>query len=600
MEKYIQPVIQIDGRRLYYSFLAGARKIIASQVELNRINVFPVNDGDTGSNMAATVRSIFDTVRPHRSYNVTMKRIAEAALTNARGNSGIIFAQFLYGLSNETVERKTINLHEFSESLRKSVRYIYEAIANPVEGTMLTVIREWAAYISSQRSNSGDFIQMLLNSEKVLSKSLAETKNKLAILKQSNVVDAGASGFVLFIKGIIDFIRNSSVRKLLQTKAESIILPDEMLHIPEEVHLRYCTEAIIQKVTADTHSLTQMLSKYGDSVVVAGSDTMKHLHLHTNDPADFFDELRNFGAITFQKADDMVRQSDTMYRRKWKIALVTDSTCDLSSDLIDQYQIHVLPINIQIGDNHYLDKLTLQPIQFYKLMEEGYAYPKTSQINEKAFINLYSHLASHYDSVIAVHLTGQFSGTFHNSRKAATLISQESGRIISVIDSKNLSGALGLIVLRVARSIEAGLPHDQIVEMAENWVRQARIFVSVQTLKYMVRGGRVSPMKGWIASVLNINPIISMDENGKSMIFGKTYSQKSNMEKVMQHIRTLVKDGKIWNFIVLHANNPRAAKWYEDQMRELTGLDAVSVVDISPVVGANAGIGAASVAFMLD
>jgi DegV family protein with EDD domain len=334
--------------------------------------------------------------------------------------------------------------------------------------------------------------------------------------------------------------------------------------------------------------------------VVAGSDTMKHLHLHTNDPAEFFDELRNFGTITFQKADDMARQSDTVYRRKWKIALVTDSTCDLSSELIDQYQIHVLPLNIQIGDNHYLDKLTLQPPQFYKLMEEGYAYPKTSQINEKAFINLYSHLASHYDSVIAVHLTGQFSGTFFNSRKAATLISQESGKLISVMDSKNLSGALGLIVLRVARAIEAGLPHEQIVEMADNWIRQARIFVSVQTLKYMVRGGRVSPMKGWIASILNINPIISMDENGKSMIFGKTYSQRSNMEKVMQHIRTLVKEGKIWNFIVLHANNPRAAKWYEDQMRELTGLDAVSVVEISPVVGANAGIGAASVALMLD
>jgi dihydroxyacetone kinase-like predicted kinase len=179
MEQYIQPVIQIDGRRLYYSFLAGARKILANQSELNRINVFPVNDGDTGSNMAATVRSIFDTVHPHRSYKVTMKRIAEAALSNARGNSGIIFAQFLYGLSNETVEQNSINLHEFSESLRKSVRYIYEAIANPVEGTMLTVIREWAAYISSQRGNSGDFIRMILNSEEVLSRSLAETKSSL-------------------------------------------------------------------------------------------------------------------------------------------------------------------------------------------------------------------------------------------------------------------------------------------------------------------------------------------------------------------------------------------------------------------------------------
>ncbi len=96
------PVLQIDGRRLYYSFLAGTKKILDNQAELNRINVFPVNDGDTGSNMAATVRSVFDRVHPHRSYKVTIDCIAETAMTNARGNSGIIFAQLLYGISKET------------------------------------------------------------------------------------------------------------------------------------------------------------------------------------------------------------------------------------------------------------------------------------------------------------------------------------------------------------------------------------------------------------------------------------------------------------------------------------------------------------------
>jgi DegV family protein with EDD domain len=157
-----------------------------------------------------------------------------------------------------------------------------------------------------------------------------------------------------------------------------------------------------------------------------------------------------------------------------------------------------------------------------------------------------------------------------------------------------------LIVLRIAKSIEEGWTHDQLVAMTDTWIRQAKIFVSVRTLKYMVRGGRVSPLKGWIARMLNINPIISMDENGKSIIFGKSYSQKSNMEKVVQHISKLVKDRKVWNFVVLHANNHGAAIWYEQKMKDLTGLDAVSVVDISPVVGANAGIGAASVALMFE
>ena len=340
--------------------------------------------------------------------------------------------------------------------------------------------------------------------------------------------------------------------------------------------MRYCTEAILRQVTASQQTLTQLLSRHGDSAVIAGSDAVKHLHLHTNDPAAFFYQLKNYGNITFQKADDMVRQSETVYRRKWKIALVTDSTCDLPREMIDHYQIHMVPINISFGENHYLDKITIQPEQFYSLLDESPDFPKTAQINEQTFVNLYSQLATHYDSIIAVHLTSKFSGTYFNSVKAGESISREFGKPVTVIDSKNLSGALGLIILRIAKAIEEGLAHEQIVNLAENWIHNTRILVSVKTIKYMVRGGRVSHLRGLIARILNVNPIISMDTDGKSMVFGKTYSQQSNMEKVMDHIRELLQKNRIWNYIVLHAANPEAAAWYANSMKICSGLDPSS------------------------
>jgi len=116
----------------------------------------------------------------------------------------------------------------------------------------------------------------------------------------------------------------------------------------------------------------------------------------------------------------------------------------------------------------------------------------------------------------------------------------------------------------------------------------------------MVRGGRVSPFKGFIAKMLNLNPIVSMDKNGKSIIFGKTYTQKSNMQKVMKHIRNTSEGKQIWNYIVLHANNREAAGWYAKEMKAYTAKEPVAVVNISPVIGANAGLGAASVAFMYN
>jgi DegV family protein with EDD domain len=594
------PVNEMDGRRLYYTFIAGARKVIEHQVELNKINVFPVNDGDTGTNLASTIRAVVDSIHPHRSYKVTADLIAETTLVNARGNSGIIFAQFLYGMSTETGNFKTITIKQFAESIKNSVRYIYEAVANPVEGTMLTVIKDWANYIYENRNRITDFNQLFISSVDVLNKSLLATKSKLAVLAKANVVDAGARGFVLFVEGIIDFIANRNLKDLIQVKAETALFEKIEESIPEKVDFRYCTEALIKNNSVDKKSLLQLLEKYGNSIVVAGSDKMKRIHLHTNNPAELFNELRNTGTLAFQKADDMIRQSEVVYNRKWKIALVTDSTCDLEQDIIDNYQINMLPININFGENHYLDKITILPEQFYTLLKENKDYPKSSQVNEKSFTNLYSHLASHYDSIIAIHLSDRLSGTFNSSQKAAKAISEELNKPISVINSRNLSGALGLVVLRTAQAIEAGYSHDQVVNMAEKWTNNIRIFVSVKTMKYLVRGGRVSFVMGLIARILNICPIVSIDESGKAIVFDKAFNQRSNMEKVMGYITKISKEKTIWNYIVLHANNTDAAHWYSEKMETLTNKKPASIVNISPILGANAGIGAAAVSLLFD
>ncbi|HEX2968098.1 MAG TPA: DegV family protein, partial [Bacteroidales bacterium] len=551
MELISEPLVEMDGRRLYYTFIAGARKVLEHQVELNKINVFPVNDGDTGTNLASTVRAVVESLQPHKSYKITADRIAEATLENARGNSGIIFAQFLYGMSSETANVKTVTIREFAESIKNSVKYIYDAVAEPVEGTMLTVIKDWSNYIYENSSRISDFNQMFINSFDVLTKSVSETRSKLAILAKANVVDAGARGFALFIEGIIDFITRRDLKELIRIKSEAAVFRKLDEIIPERPEFRFCTEALIRKCTLRSDALRNILNKYGDCIVIAGSDKMRRLHVHTNSPAALFDELRTSGTIAFQKADDMVRQSDAVYNRKYKIALVTDSTCDLPQEIIDMYQINMLPININFGENHYLDKVTIQPEHFYNLLLESPDHPKTAQVNEKAFTNLYSHLASHYDSIIAIHLSDKLSGTFNSSQKASLNIASEFGKPVTVLNSKNVSGALGLVVLRAAQAIEQGCTHDQVVAMAQKWIDELRIFISVKTMKYLVKGGRVSAFKGTLARLLNINPVLTTDETGKVIVLDKTFNNRLSMEKVMRHISKISRDIRIWNYIIL-------------------------------------------------
>ncbi|MEI6347451.1 MAG: DegV family protein [Bacteroidota bacterium] len=593
-----KPISELTGKNLYYSFVAGGQRLIANQTEINLINVFPVNDQDTGTNLASTIRAILDQITPEYSYKTTFNHIAEAALIGARGNSGVIFAQFLYGMNMETPDKEKIDIHEFIKSIKNAINFMYQAVATPMEGTMLTVIREWSENIS--QSTTSDFNHLFINSINTLKKSLTETTQKLKILSQNNVVDAGAKGFVVFIEGIIDFILNSDIRKI----SSEISAISKISHIDEidfdEINYRFCTEAIIRNLNISTTQLTPILEKYGDSIVVAGSDKIARVHVHTNNPADLFAELRPAGTISMQKVDDMQRQHEIIRNRKWNIAIVTDSTCDLSQELIDKYQIHVLPLSINFGENQYLDKVTISPNQFYKLLDESPVFPTSSQINERTFTNQYANLASHYDAIVAIHLTQQFSGTFLSSQKAADKISKEFQKPIMVIDSKTLSGALGLIVLRTAEAIENGISITELKPSIERWIEQSEIYVSVKTLKYMVKGGRVSHTKGLISKLLNINPIVTMDKNGKSMVFGKAFTHRSNMKKVLKQIKVLTKTNALWNYIILHANNEDGAHWLANEMRKQCGKDPVSFVNISPVIGMNAGIGTTSIALLTE
>jgi DegV family protein with EDD domain len=296
----------------------------------------------------------------------------------------------------------------------------------------------------------------------------------------------------------------------------------------------------------------------------------------------------------------MIGQYRIVHQRKWKIALVTDSSCDLPQDILDRYQVQVIPLNLHFGRSNYLDKVTITPSQFYHMLDGAPQFPTTSQPNIAAFKNLYAYLACYYDSIIAVHLSRNLSGTWQNSKKAAEEISKGTGKKISVIDSRHLSGSLGLLVYKTAQSIEEGMNHDEIEGRMEDWISRVTILVSVKSLKSMVRGGRVSPMKGILAKALNLKPVVAMDSDGKSFLFKKAFSQKGNIKKVLGVIAGKIKNRGAWKYCILHAHDEAGASAYAGKMEVLLGKAPDFIIDISPVVGLNAGCGALATAIMFE
>lgn len=596
----------LNGKGLYYAFLAGAKKILENQKELNRINVFPVPDADTGSNLASTVRSIIERVRPGRSYHETSSAIAAAALEGARGNSGIIFAQFLHGLGAESLGRHEISLAHFAQSVRRAVRYMYEAIAEPREGTMITVIRRWAESLAGPKDEPRGFLRLMTHAYGQALEALQETRTRLEPMRKANVVDAGSKGMVLFLEGVLDFLRKPSHKKILSLRQEAINIEPVEEIADGPVGRRYCTETLIRphpgagSAGLDKDVLRRSVERFGDSLVIAGSPEALRLHIHTDDPAGMLFSIRDFGRFVQQKADDMLRQHEDAHDRRRPIALVTDSCCDLPPEVLDRHRIHVVPIQMAFGPSAYLDKATISPDQFYQMLDEGREFPQSAQPNARTFEVLYERLAFHYDSILAIHLSHKLSGTGSSSAKAAAKVAQATGKTITVIDSRTLSGALGLVVLRAARLIEAGLGHDEIAAEVERLLPRAKILVAVRTLKYMVRGGRVSPMAGLAGRLLNLKPIVSMAEGGESTIFGKAFSQRGTLRAILKQIGDYAGGRRVGEYCLLHAHNPEGARGYAEKLAGILGRPPAYTMDISPVIGLNAGVGAVAVSLLLE
>ena len=592
----------ISGKQLYYAFAAGGEALIAEREVLNKMNVFPVPDGDTGSNLSFTMKSMIDNTEISQEAGRTMQSLAQSALVGARGNSGILFAQFVNGMAERVGDASQLSVEDFVESVNHAVKRAYEAISNPVEGTMLTVMREWAGAVKDAILHIKDFPSLFRHSMDKARQSLAETKDKLEHLRKAGVQDAGARGFVDFLRGFYEFIERGAVVDHLQERPRIDMFSqvDEDPHADlddlQDLEYRFCTEGIVSGKDIPSEGVRRALEDLGDSFIVAGGGSNVRIHIHTNRPDEAFYRLKQFGVISNQKVDDMFRQFQMMKNRKSSIGLVVDSTCDLPAELMDEHQIHMAPLSINFGENSFLDRVTMDSEHFYKMLEEDPAFPTTSQPAPSIFNRLYSHLGTHYESIIAVHISAALSGTYQNSLNEA----KQLNRKISVIDSKTASAPLGLIVLEAARAVERGASHDETVTLVQDLITKADMWVTTPSMNNFIRGGRVSRLKGGIGKLLGVRPIIGVSPEGKSTFRDKAYSYQGALQKILAAVSEGHKTRKVARYCVTHAKADETAKWLGNEIEAMTGFPPEFISEISPVLGAHGGIGAVNVAVLYE
>ena len=582
---------EANGFDLLDWFSSGAQEVAAHKKYLNDINVFPVADGDTGTNLATTLRAMVEKPARARSFADMLAGISKSGLESARGNSGIIFASFVNGIAQECQAAEVVDVREFSGIAHRAVKHLYDAVDHPVEGTLMSIIRDWANFLETNKDRFSGFRELFSHAYLSAMVSLERTREQLQVLKKHNVVDSGAAGFVRFLQGIN--LAFSRIRG-----AEPV---EDLASIPDlsdegETQYRFCTEALVDTSAfgaMDVESLKQELSTLGDSLIVSLREGRMKVHLHTNAPEQLMARLARFGPFIEQKADDMALQSRLRALPRGGIGILTDSIADIPDAFKLEHGIATLPMGVMIDGSAYLDKATIQLEQLVTRMGQKEGYPTSSQPEPGRINALLTALVEQFDSLIVLSVADRLSGTYQALVKAAQTVAPE--KKITVIDTRLNSGAQGLMVNAAAEMVEKGLPHDEIVSRIQDMIPRTKIYVCLNTLSYAARGGRVPDTVGKIGNKLGLRPIMTLDNLGNGAAFGVAFSQAGLTKKIFRLVEQTLKQKGIAAYSIVHGGNLPLAKEYAEKITRMTGKAPAFIAEISSVVALHAGPGTVAV-----
>jgi len=589
----------LDGRRLSRAVIAGARFVSDRAEPLNKINVFPVPDGDTGTNVASTLQKVAAGIARVRKRDVReMSRVlAEEAVGGARGNSGAILAQFFCGFAEGLPDSPRVAAREFGAAVVRAADSAYSAIARPVEGTILSVIRDWSRFLSRRAPEVGDFAELLPESLAEAKKSLANTPKQMAALAKAGVVDAGAQAFVYLIEGIVRYLREAARGAMPEAPPEEVkaALFDRT---PESILFRFCTEVLLEGDGIDRSELRRQAALLGDSIVIAGGAARMRLHVHTNEPERLFSVVGKLAEVAQTKVEDMHAQHETRFdqNRASRVGIVTDSTCDLPQTLLDELGVGVVPVRVYFGSENYLDKVTITPSEFYGRFAVTNEAPKTSQPPPADFTQVYQNVAAHAGAIVAINLSSAVSGTYQASLVGARPVQKT---LFEHVDSRNVSVGLGLIVRAAAEAASSGKPVEEVARVARDAAERTRLFIAVPTLVHLVRGGRVSPLRGFIARLLGLLPVLTISREGKAEPAAKARGFPAARRKMMSLLFQAADAGTAARrFGVAHCDAPTTAESVAREIRDRYPESDVMIAECGPALGAHGGPGAVAVAVL--
>jgi DegV family protein with EDD domain len=503
-------------------------------------------------------------------------------------------AQYFHGFSEALSDGHQLTAMDLAMASSAGATASWTAMSEPVAGTLPTVLEDFSeALVQKAKEGTEDIRELLAFGLERARESLARTPELLPILKQKGVVDAGGQGFVDLVEGICAFIESGEVAEVPAMPNDFLPGVAQSMEVDVVAH-RFCTECVIEGEALDRTAIMDRLQQLDcSSLMVAGGNERVRVHMHVNDPGEVYLACEQFGELHQQKADDMQRQH-TLMNQAGHVAVVTDSGADIPQEEQERLGIHMVSARLNFGATEYIDYVSLQPEDLYRMLQEREEPPKTSQPPIGDFARQYDLLTAHDYQVMSVGLSEALSGTTQAARAAAERYDGQ----VRVFDTMSGSCGEGVLAVIAAEAAQMGMDLDQIEALLNEYMPQTRVFAVADDLAYLARGGR---LPGWVktaADFLRVSPLMTARDGrfGLAGLATGTGAKPASLGKAA--LRRMQKD-TTYRILISHgANLEGALELRRYILQRHARVHSCHITMTGPALGVHLGPGGLVVGFL--
>lgn len=567
--------------------LLSSKRIEEKKEEINKINVFPVPDQDTGTNLAKTLLGIKEAIekKEFNDLEEISKVALDGALISAQGNAGVIYTGFLAGFLPK-LDKNPVDAKKLAVAFEEGRKRAWKSMVNPKEGTILDVIDATAETFKKEAEKEKNVVKIFEKAIEKAKEALLTTREKMEIFKKANVVDAGGLGFLIILESYLEALQPEKKEKPTEEKPS-----EEIRKFVQVLANRYEVVALIFEPKFSEEKIRLKLKKLGNCLDIVQVGEKMKIHIHTDYPDEVRNVLRTIGKIENLRIEDMAKEIvGEPSVRKISIGLIVESVACLLPKIIERYKIEIVH---PILDWSEIEKIPgeniwqkVREIEKYKIK----TLPKTSQASPSSYFEAFAKQLKEFQKILIISLSSKISGSFNSALQAREMFPDEQKKKIFIFDSSHVVSGHALLVLKAIELIQEQREIGEILTELKKFITKTHFYVIFQDPKYAEFIGRITKSQArWIRRMkkIGLHPLIKM-KDGKLEKGGMVFA-KDEAEGLFKKVKSESKGKKI-RVVINHCDNLEGAKKLKNLLKTI-GAE-VSFISEAPPILVVAGPGA--------